>query len=1220
VSDDVLVEGLLEELLEGERTPEEVCRGQPELLPIVRERWQQMQEVAGEVEALFPTPVAEGSARPAPHAPAAVPSIPGYEVESVLGRGGMGVVYKARHLRLDRTVALKMLLAGEYAHPDQLARFLREAQVVASLRHENIVQVHDIGDFGERPYFTMEFMEGGSLALQLSGKPLPAQRAVALMITLAEAVQVAHGRGIVHRDLKPSNVLLTADGTPKIADFGLARRMRAEAAITQSGTPVGTPNYMAPEQAQGHSHAAGPAVDVYSLGAILYELITGRPPFHGSTPADTERQVISEEPIRPSRLNAGLSRDLETICLKCLEKAPQARYATAQALADDLRRYQQGEPITARPVSGPERAVRWIRRKPSLAALLVTGLVLLGLGIASAVTAWRAESGRRDEIASWTPRLERVRWLETEGRFHEAREMLQPPSTVDLGSLSRELDAARDELDLAASLERIRADRADLVNGRYVLAERLKQSDADYEDALTKAGFGTPRDDPATVAAKVAASHIRKTIVAAMDDWSACTTDASRRAWIFVVARGADPDPGGWRDRVRDASASGEQLRELADSAVVEQQSAQLLVALARRMSEAGVDSAALLKRVQQQYPGDFWACYALAGMLMETDAEGSVRYSQAALASRPDAALAHQVLGRMLANAQRLPEAVDQYREAIRLEPDFAEAMNFLGMALFDTGHVDEALSLVTKAVTLEGTSARNHMGLAYVLGKLGRSDEAIQELHRAVELDQSELWPRFNLASALQGVSRYDEAMEQFEAARKIAPNSGLVHLGIGRLLKDQGRIRDAMPELERAAAVDPELSRASAHYLLGECWRELRSPQKALVEYNRAIELYLRYEDAIQARRVVMVQLGLGEEVLQEWAEALRSAPNAVTIWKGYAELCAYLDRPDDYVQACHDLLDRFAQTNFATELEYVGRACLIRDAGAEVTAQAAAMIERAVQADPATTEAWRFPYFRAAQGLARYRQGDFEGAVASIDQDAAQVLGPFPHLVRAMAHHGAGRVAESLRSLTTAMRAFDWSPSRMNSPDDWMFHALASEAKALVMPDLDALLARQRGPRDDDERMALIAVCRSMQRTQRAASLYVDAFAFEPGSADRLGVDRRYDAACCAARAGCGDGEDAAGTSEEERAGWRERARGWLRDDLAGKRGLLNGDPNVESAALPGELESWFEDPALAGVRDEDALNRLPPAEHEAWRALWRDAEALLADARSANAGD
>jgi serine/threonine-protein kinase len=308
--------------------------------------------------------------------------LPGYEILGELGRGGMGVVYKAWQVRLKRVVALKMILAGAHASGADLARFRAEAEGIARLQHPNIVQVYEVGEHEGRPFFSLEFCGGGSLGRKLNGKPLPPDEAATLTETLARAVQAAHDKHIIHRDLKPANVLLTEDGTPKVTDFGLAKRLD-EAGQTQSGTVVGTPSYMAPEQAAGKGKAIGPAADVYALGAVLYECLTGRPPFIAATALDTLLQVIADDPVPPRRLNARVPRDLETICLKCLHKEPRKRYATASELADDLGRFQAGEPIRARPVGAAARLWRACRRNPLVAGLSVLVVLLLAASFAN---------------------------------------------------------------------------------------------------------------------------------------------------------------------------------------------------------------------------------------------------------------------------------------------------------------------------------------------------------------------------------------------------------------------------------------------------------------------------------------------------------------------------------------------------------------------------------------------------------------------------------------------------------------------------------------------------------------------------------------------------------------------------------------------------------------------------------------------------------------------
>ena len=321
-----------------------------------------------------------------------MPRVSGYELIRELGRGGMGVVYHARHRGLKREVALKMILSGVHASPEQLARFRAEAEAVAHLHHANIVQIYDVGQHDGLPFFSLEFVDGQPLDKLLAGQPQTEESAAQMIETLARAVHHAHEHGIVHRDLKPANVLLTKSGVPKVTDFGLVKRLEEDdASQTRTGTIMGTPSFMAPEQGRG-DRDVGPLADVYSLGTILYVMLTGRPPFLAATLTDTLLALLNDEPVPPSRLRPKVSRDIETICLKCLQKGPERRYASALELAEDLRRLQKHEPILARPVGRLARVWRWCRRKPLVASLSATAAalavtVLIGAPIAAVLIA-----------------------------------------------------------------------------------------------------------------------------------------------------------------------------------------------------------------------------------------------------------------------------------------------------------------------------------------------------------------------------------------------------------------------------------------------------------------------------------------------------------------------------------------------------------------------------------------------------------------------------------------------------------------------------------------------------------------------------------------------------------------------------------------------------------------------------------------------------------------
>lgn len=394
-----------------------------------------------------PDDVAKAAARSGEAAPSTTVTIPGYLIERELGRGGMGVVYLARHLALNRTVALKMILSGDHSATRDRIRFLAEAEAIARLQHPNIVQLYEIGVHGDCPFFTLEYCEGGTLDTKLGGQPMAPAEAATLIETLTRAVHAAHEAGIVHRDLKPQNVLLAANGAPKVTDFGLAKRVDGGSDLTASGAVLGTPSFMAPEQAAGGGKHVDRAADIYALGAILYAALTGRPPFRAATPVDTVLQVLHDDPVPPTQLVPGIPRDLETICLKCLLKDPARRYATATALADDLRRWQDGEPISARPVGKPERLWKWARRHPTTAAMLTVGALLaVGLFVGGV---WITERLRHERnVAQAAEQQEKLRAHELKLALESARQERDEKEQARRAETALKEDAIENDKDL----------------------------------------------------------------------------------------------------------------------------------------------------------------------------------------------------------------------------------------------------------------------------------------------------------------------------------------------------------------------------------------------------------------------------------------------------------------------------------------------------------------------------------------------------------------------------------------------------------------------------------------------------------------------------------------------------------------------------------------------------------------------------------------------------
>jgi serine/threonine-protein kinase len=526
---------------------------------------------------------------------------------------------------------------------------------------------------------------------------------------------------------------------------------------------------MPPEQAIGRKEAIGPAVDVYALGAILYELLTGRPPFQGETRAETIQQLIAQDPVPPSRLNGRVPRDLETICLKCLHKEPERRYGSALALADDLNRFLGGRPIQARPVGWGERSWRWCRRNPAAAAILALVLLAAGGGLWSEWQKAERQGQARGAVEAalgQLPDLRRqARWAEAEAVFTQARSRLDDARSDDLRLRLAQADEA---LQIAAELERLRLTPATEA-GRF----DYRSMAAEYARGFEQAGLDV-WGDPKAVAEHIRISDLRPQLMMALDNWAyvADALDEQKSlARLLELARRTDPDPE-WGDRVRtrglwsDHEAvrrlAAEALQRLAEGAPEHAPSTAVVTLLAKKLGRYDKQSAPLLRAAQLRHPDDFWLNYALGDALREKEPAEAASFYRAALATRPTAEAVWRGLGAALEGQGRVDEAMAHYRRAIELDPKGALAHDYLSTCLLGKGRVDEAMAECRRAIELDPKLADPHYALGLGLQGKGRLDQAMAEFRRAVELDPKRTEIHYSL-----GLSRAHAARREWAPA---------------------------------------------------------------------------------------------------------------------------------------------------------------------------------------------------------------------------------------------------------------------------------------------------------------------------------------------------------------------------------------------------------------------------------------------------------------------
>jgi serine/threonine protein kinase/Tfp pilus assembly protein PilF len=1101
------------------------------------------------------------------------PRVGHYRVEEEIGRGGMGVVVRVEDEAFQRPLALKVLL--RQGHEALEKRFERESRLTGQLQHPGIPPVQDRGRLPDgRPYFIMKLVKGSSLRALLQGRSGPGEdlpRFLAVFEQVCQTVGYAHSRSILHRDLKPANVMVGAFGEVQVMDWGMAKfltpasggrqppeeepsstlqllsRTTLQGDVTGAGAVLGTPAYMAPEQARGEVERLDQRCDVFGLGGILCEILTGKPPFAAGTAIDNHRLAmrgdLSDAFGRLDR--SGADAELVALARNCLAPAREDRPADGAAVAQAVARYQadlqlrlkQAEmaKVAAEVKAGEERK----RRRVWLG--LAAAVLLLVLG-ASGAAVWyqfdrgyrQAEAAGRRALAEAGVRQALEQAKKIRGELHEilkrqggVQELLNKPVHWEayIKTAKSELDRARgladnagetldpelirlaDKLDqdltsddddrrLAVRLEKIRMDQAAVVEGYFDFASAARE----YPKAFGEAGLAMPEGETEALASRIRSSRIKEQLVAALDDWALVAYRAGKEDLaekVLATGRRAAPDPA-WGDRLRhlklwrDRNSLAKLIKDARPSGL----SPQMLhvVGILLRMDNPFGES--WLRDAQAQYPADFWLNLGLATAIRKSNALEAAGFLRVAIATRPGSSGAYTNLGTALYAQKKLPEAVAAYHKAIELDPKHATAYYSLGIALRDQKKLPEAVAAYHKAIELDPKYALAYNNLGNALAEQKKVPEAIAAFHKAIELGPKFAPAYYNLGNAFYDNKKLPEAIAAFHKAIELDPRFAAAYHNLGAALYDQKKVPEAVGAWHKAIELDPK---------------------HALAYRNLGLALY-----------------------------AQKKLPEAVAAWHKAIEL----------------------DPKWAPAYYNLGGA--LRDQ--RKLPEAIAAYHKAIELDPKDALA------HGALGLTLFERGAFDGA--SLATRKALDLLPEGHSLRAVVLNQLKQVQQMLA---------------------------VEKRLSLVLERKEVAAA--------GELLEMAVMCQQYQRRYpTAVRLYQDAFKADASLADDWTKQHRYQAACAAALAAAGNGEEAAKLPTEEKARLRKTARDWLEAELdLVRRKLKAGQPLV--VIQPEQrLDHWQADPDLAGVRDTNKLDGLPESERTTWQALWADVAGVLKEAR------
>ncbi len=1237
-----------------------------------------------------------------------------YQLQSELARGGMGIVYRAIDTILDREVALKVLQERFAGYSSVANRFIAEAQITGQLQHPGIPAVHDLGTLPDgRPFLAMKLVKGRTLAQLLSDRPDPSAergRWLAVFEQLCQAVAYAHAHQVIHRDLKPANVMVGSFGEVQVMDWGLAKvlppagvapepgpaeegaepgteirtRREEDSSATQTGSLLGTPAYMPPEQAAGEIAKVDERADVFGLGAILCVLLTGQPPYAGRNSESIRLMAVRGQlDDCLSRLEGcGAEPGLVELCRRCLAFEPADRprdagvvaqeVAALRAQAEERARQAELERVRAEVAVREQRKRRRVQLALAATLLLVVGLV----GGGWTWWRWQAQSRRAraergaalalakaDQLAEQAGECDRTSVAGAEatvGLWRQAVAAAEQAEGVAFSAGDRELAAGVTERAEAlqeglvraeADLSRARRDailRADLDRARGRLA-RTAGGDVDwagaaqaYQDALQTAGLPAGAG-PEELAAAIQAERpgVREALVSALDQWADCLKRGPEQDRLRSAADQADGDP--LRRQIRSAITGRDraELLRLAETVVPADLPVVTAVLLGQALRNQRQPQAAerLLRAARVRYPADFEVLEALGSLLADQARNNPVRVEEAvgcmrsALALRPDSPRALLNLGWTLSRKGDWPEAEACFRKTLRLVPNYAMAHNNLGNALFNQNDLDGAIACCRRAIDLDPRLALAHGSLGLALYARKDLDGAIACFRQAIDLDPSYAKAHLNLGNALRDKPDLEGAIACYRQAIHFNPSYALAHRNLGDALREQKDVEGAIASYRQALRLNPNF--AGAQVSLGTLLHNHKKDvDGAITCFRQAIQINPNNPTA-------HFNLGIALRAKQDLAGAIASFRRATQLDPSDARAHSSLG------YALHLRRDlEGAVTSYRKALDLDPNDFLTPTNLGMVLREkqdlegAIACFRRAIELNP------RYAAAHIQLGIALRASKDVEGAIACYRQALdLQPSNALAHLSLGNAlkdrqdREGAGasyrkaiELAPDYALAYTNLVQFQleqgrWSDARDGArsglervaPKDPLRPTLEqqlaeSEQLLAVAPKLPAVLAGEDPSAGNRERLVLAQACIYSKHTAAAARLYAAALTADPAAANDHRDGPRYNAACCAALAGCGQGEDAVKLPAADRDRWRAQALTWLRSDLAAWKKELTSSLPANRSLTQQALAHWLADADFNGVRPGPQRIDLPAKERADWDAFWDEVRSTLAEAR------